>query len=59
MPATDVRPPPALGAHSREVLSQFGYSAQEIDRLIDHGIVWTRDRLMADDAAATEGATQA
>ncbi|MDP9236724.1 MAG: CoA transferase [Chloroflexota bacterium] len=59
VPASDVRPPPALGAHSREVLSQFGYSAPEIEGLMERGIVATRDTLMADDAASPEGATPA
>ena len=36
------RTPPAFGAANREVLSEAGYSAPEIDRLIEAGIVATR-----------------
>ncbi len=36
------RTPPAFGAANREVLAEAGYSAAEIDRLIDAGIVATR-----------------
>jgi len=36
------RTPPAFGAGNREVLTEAGYSAAEIDRLIDAGIVATR-----------------
>ena len=59
VPATDVRPPPPLGAHSREVLAQFGYSGLEIDELIERGVVTTHQGLMADGATAPSGATQA
>jgi crotonobetainyl-CoA:carnitine CoA-transferase CaiB-like acyl-CoA transferase len=31
-------PPPLLGQHSREVLAELGYSAEEIDRLRDRGV---------------------
>jgi crotonobetainyl-CoA:carnitine CoA-transferase CaiB-like acyl-CoA transferase len=55
VPGADVRPPPALGAHGREVLTQFGYSQPEIDGLIERGVVSTRDKLMASDAGSPDG----
>jgi formyl-CoA transferase len=57
-PAAPVAPPP-LGAHTVEVLAQFGYQPHDIDALIAQGIVWThegiieRDRLT--DRLTTEG----
>jgi len=33
------RPPPTFGAHSREVLAEFGYDDAEIETMIAHGIV--------------------
>jgi len=33
------RPAPMLGEHTREVLREFGYSAAQIDTLIEHGVV--------------------
>jgi crotonobetainyl-CoA:carnitine CoA-transferase CaiB-like acyl-CoA transferase len=32
-------PPPALGAHSAEVLSEAGYSASEIEAMAEDGII--------------------
>jgi crotonobetainyl-CoA:carnitine CoA-transferase CaiB-like acyl-CoA transferase len=32
-------PPPMLGAHSREVLAQFGFHAEEIESLLRSGTV--------------------
>ena len=32
-------PPPGLGQHSRAVLDEFGYTAAEIDGLIEAGVV--------------------
>lgn len=32
-------PPPELGAHTREVLAEAGYSGDEVDRLIAEGVV--------------------
>jgi len=33
------RPPPMLGAHSREVLEQFGFGADQIESLLGTGAV--------------------
>ena len=33
--ASDVRRPPALGEHSREVLSEIGFSEQEMDAVAE------------------------
>jgi len=39
-PADPVRAPaPALGEHTREVLAEAGYSAEEIDALLESGAV--------------------
>jgi crotonobetainyl-CoA:carnitine CoA-transferase CaiB-like acyl-CoA transferase len=32
-------PPPALGEHSREILSENGFSDSEIESLIEEGVV--------------------
>lgn len=40
--------PPALGAHSRSVLREHGYSDDAIERLLDDGVVFTRERLLRD-----------
>jgi formyl-CoA transferase len=46
--------PPALGAHGREILREYGYSDGEIEQLMQRGIVTTRDALLERDAAAAE-----
>lgn len=38
-PGKVTRPAPLLGEHTREVLEEYGYSAQEIDKLIEQGAV--------------------
>lgn len=38
-PATIRAPAPLVGQHSREILAEFGYSAAEIDALIESGAV--------------------
>ena len=39
--------PPALGAHSAEVLREMGYDDAGIERLLEEGVVWTRERRLA------------
>jgi crotonobetainyl-CoA:carnitine CoA-transferase CaiB-like acyl-CoA transferase len=38
-PAEIRKPAPLVGQHSREILSEFGYGAEEIERLIGTGTV--------------------
>ena len=33
------RPPPAIGEHTREVLAEYGFSGEHIERLIAEGVV--------------------
>jgi CoA:oxalate CoA-transferase len=33
------RPPPELGQHTDEILAELGYSASDISRLRDNGVV--------------------
>ena len=35
--AADRPPPPALGAHTREVLAEIGYAEAEIEAMIETG----------------------
>ena len=49
--AGDPAPPPSIGEHTREVLSAYGYADAEIDAMLEDGVAWTRERLMARDAA--------
>ena len=56
MPACPVRmsdnttgnmlPPPALGSHSREVLSELGYDSEAIDGLFNTAVVTSHDRVL-------------
>ena len=46
MEGVEKRPPgaaPALGQHSREILIEIGYAAEEIDRLLGTGVVRQAD----------------
>ena len=63
MPASPIRmsgtppvaatPPPTLGAHGKEVLQELGYDSEAIDRLLEEGILHTRERLLERDSHAT------
>jgi formyl-CoA transferase len=50
-PPVHPTPPPALGAHSREILAEYGYDAATIDQLMSSGVVLTRASVMERDAA--------
>ena len=39
MPASVRRYPPLLGEHSQEVVSELGYSVEEVDRLREEGVI--------------------
>ena len=43
-------PPPALGAHGPEVLRELGYDEAAIERLLNDGVLHTRERLLERDA---------
>ena len=38
-PSAIQRPPPTLGEHSREILEEFGFSDEEVARLVSAGAV--------------------
>ncbi|MCF8049441.1 MAG: CoA transferase [Desulfarculaceae bacterium] len=46
-PAKVYLPPPALGEHTRQVLTDMGLSQAQIDQLVSEGIVQTLDRKKA------------
>jgi formyl-CoA transferase len=46
-PVTDPTPPPALGQHSEEIMQELGYHDEDVARLFDAGVLWTRERRMA------------
>jgi crotonobetainyl-CoA:carnitine CoA-transferase CaiB-like acyl-CoA transferase len=50
-PGAIASPPPLLGEHSSEVLSEIGYSEAEIDRMITDGVVLTPDATTVGSAA--------
>src|SRR5438874_193138 len=50
-PPNVASPPPSLGEHSREILREYGYDDEAIERLLRDGVICTRETLMASDAA--------
>lgn len=63
MPASPIRmsgtppaangPPPPLGAHGPEVLRELGYDDEAIERLLDEGVLHTRERRLERDERET------
>jgi crotonobetainyl-CoA:carnitine CoA-transferase CaiB-like acyl-CoA transferase len=41
-----LRPPPSLGADGPDVLRALGYDGDAIARLLDAGVLYTRERLV-------------
>jgi crotonobetainyl-CoA:carnitine CoA-transferase CaiB-like acyl-CoA transferase len=54
-PAVPPVAPPALGAHAGEILREHGYDDDAIERLMDGGIITTRERLLERRASNTAG----
>lgn len=52
-PTVAATPPPTLGAHGKEVLQELGYDGEAIDRLLDEGVLHTRERLLERDSHET------
>ena len=46
-PVAEPAPPPVLGQHSEEILRELGYPDEEVGRLFEDGVLWTRERRMA------------
>jgi crotonobetainyl-CoA:carnitine CoA-transferase CaiB-like acyl-CoA transferase len=49
-PAGTLTPPPPLGAHGPEVLRELGYDDETIERLLNDGVLYTRERLIERDS---------
>ncbi len=52
-PTGATMPPPALGEHGSDVLHEFGYDDATIERLLDEGVLHTRERLLERDEGRT------
>jgi crotonobetainyl-CoA:carnitine CoA-transferase CaiB-like acyl-CoA transferase len=46
-PVTEPTAPPTLGQHSEEIMRELGYPDEDVARLFDAGVLWTRERRMA------------
>lgn len=46
-PVTEPAAPPVLGQHSEEIMREVGYPDEDVARLFDAGVIWTRERRMA------------
>lgn len=46
-PVTEPAPPPFLGQHSEQIMRELGYPDEEVTKLFDAGVIWTRERRMA------------
>ena len=51
-PLASAAPPPVLGAHTVEVLRQYGYTQPEVGALIENGTAWTPETIAARDDRA-------
>jgi len=51
-PVNPPEPPPALGQHAAEVLRALGYDDAAIARLLDEGVLYTRERLLEREGGA-------
>ncbi len=48
-PTGSEAPPPPLGMHGPEVLKELGYDDAAVARLLDEGVLWSRERLLERD----------
>lgn len=46
-PGSVRRPPPMLGQHTLEVCSELGYGNDEVMRLVESGVIGTREQILA------------
>ena len=46
-PVTEPTAPPFLGQHSEEIMRELGYPNEDVARLFEAGVIWTRERRMA------------
>jgi crotonobetainyl-CoA:carnitine CoA-transferase CaiB-like acyl-CoA transferase len=54
-PVAEPLAPPVLGAHTVEVLLQYGYTQPEVDGLIESGTAWTPETIAARDDRSKSG----
>jgi len=46
-PPVEPQSPPVLGEHSEAIMLELGYSKPDVDHLFEAGVLWTRDRRLA------------